>query len=702
MALPENNSLYVAINYLQTYFVDKITGLPLAGGKVYFWQDTNRNNLKPVYQLTSDPTYHYDALPNPLTLSNAGTFVDNNGNDIAVYLFPYDSAGNADNYYIQVFAAGEDPPPIGTPEFTREAVPGVIDDISPDDAGPQSLEGFVQNGQFAEVLFDPAVGMTINYINGITEVEIAPGWILKITAANVGQVTVTRTSLSGNSGFVTNPPYSLSIAPGGNIGSMVLYQRFLHNPGIYTNGWINAGIALAPNAPTTNINFVDSNGTSTQILSAAGTATWHYFNRTVQLDISSNPDTSDFGYVDIQIELSRAATTTFTSVQVTGLNDNVVSMSYSQKPVNEQINHLFYYYQPQLEYKQISSYLVGWDFPLNPAQLGETVAASNVGANKSYYAWDQTIIYQNVDVGFTVARAATGAFEVTCAVQGQFALIQYVDAPTVKRLLNSKLCVNVSGSTSIVAGIDGIVSLYYTDDASLPDLKTPNFNSLIATIGTNGKPATFHGVGWTEVPRDSLGNASFTLTTTTTDNFNDVPLAGWNLLGDAALETATYFAIVVGLEEMDAADVVTFNSISLCAGDIPTRPAPQTSDQVFDQCQKFYWSTFSPGTTPAQNAGSDTGEIKWPATRVGGSNIVTVKHPVLMADVPTITTYNPLAAASTVRDFNNNANIPASTSNITQKSFLLNADDNPGAAIAAVGDLLGVHISADARLGIVL
>src|SRR2546428_10063801 len=109
---------YIPLYQLQSYFVDKTTGEPLSGGKVYFYSDVNRTVPKTVYELSSTTgTYTYVPLPNPVILSAWGTPVDNNGNDIVIYAFPFDSLGNSELYYVVVQDS------LGRPQFTREAVP---------------------------------------------------------------------------------------------------------------------------------------------------------------------------------------------------------------------------------------------------------------------------------------------------------------------------------------------------------------------------------------------------------------------------------------------------------------------------------------------------------------------------------------------------------------------------------------------------
>ena len=64
------NEQYFVTSDLDTYFVDKDSGLPLAGGKVYFYSDINRTQAKNVYELSgSAADYTYDPLPNPVNVA---------------------------------------------------------------------------------------------------------------------------------------------------------------------------------------------------------------------------------------------------------------------------------------------------------------------------------------------------------------------------------------------------------------------------------------------------------------------------------------------------------------------------------------------------------------------------------------------------------------------------------------------------------
>jgi len=117
---PTQGNVIAAID-LAEIFVSKFTGELNSGGYVNFWQDANRTVPKLVYEQVnnggSPPTYTYAALPNPIILSGTGNFQDAGGNNVAVYYFPYDTFGNIQQYYIEVFDANNQS------QFTREAWP---------------------------------------------------------------------------------------------------------------------------------------------------------------------------------------------------------------------------------------------------------------------------------------------------------------------------------------------------------------------------------------------------------------------------------------------------------------------------------------------------------------------------------------------------------------------------------------------------
>ena len=599
------NSMYITATDLNQYLVDKASGQPLAGGIISFYEDSSRTTPKPVYELTgSPPNYTYTALPNSLTLSSVGTIVDAGGNQVALYYYPYDANGDIQLYYIVVTDAN------GNPQFTREAWPNITAEDDPSINQNNVIINQLSNPQFAQVLFNPANPWTISFAGaGTYTYAIAADWSLIIVAGGAGTVTVTRTSIAGISGYPSNPPYTLSVTAGTNVTQLYLRQRLYHNPDVFSPGangeagCVAFNVTLATGSVIT-AKYRPSTGTVTTIGIFNNTSgLFEEFSETTQLPTADNLNTSDTGYVDIELYLGTGSstTTTLTSVQLIGVdNAEVTGVTFNQAPVNRQFDQLFHYYNPQLQYKPIRSYLVGWDFPLNPAQpLGSSVAAFGTGANTSNYVWDQTICFQSANSGVSFSRDAhSGGLVVTGAATGQFALIQYIDMPIAYQILNQQVSVNLSAVCNVPAGLSGTISLWYTDDANLPDITAQN--SLIATLNATGGIATQHGT-WVEIPRN-LPEATFTIQESSTTNFNDYGFTGWNLAGATAINSATYVAIVVGFAPIASTNTITFNSISVVPGSIPTRPAPQTLGEVLFDCQRYYETSYpmdiAPGTSP--------------------------------------------------------------------------------------------------------
>lgn len=145
--IPKDAS-FIPLYNLQQVIIDKATGTPLGGGIVTFYKDSARDVKKSVFRISGQaPDYQMVELPNPLVLSATGTFVDESGNDIAVYARPYDSIGTVDLYYI-TFDSGiiiDNIPQPAVPQFTRESVP-YITSQSPDTVSAEF--NFIPNGQF--------------------------------------------------------------------------------------------------------------------------------------------------------------------------------------------------------------------------------------------------------------------------------------------------------------------------------------------------------------------------------------------------------------------------------------------------------------------------------------------------------------------------------------------------------------------------
>jgi hypothetical protein len=701
------NPLYIVPLNLEEVFVNHGDGTLLANGTIEFYKDDDRLVSKSVYELTgAPPNYTYAALPNPLNLSSVGTPVDNSGNPVSIYYYPYDVNGDIELYYIVVRDSS------GTIQFTRQAWPNTTSSSSPtpSEVNP-NITNELSNPQFVDINFSLTNPFTISFSgSSTTTVAIAPRWNLVIGHSGTGTVAVQRNAVVGTSAYPYNPPYTLTVTPGLNVTSLTLVQRLNNNPDVFapapagTNGWLSASVLLAPSSGVT-IQY-QPNGQSAQTILTATNSTGSYqqFDQTVQLTAANNTNDGDSGYVDIIVGLSIAGATTLSNIQILGLDADATTVNYDQNTANRQKDQLFNYYNPLLQYKPIESYLVGWDFPLNPAQpLGPTVAASSAGANTSAYKWDQTIVFQSANSGPAISRSSTGngALRVTATNSTQFALVQYLPQAVARRMLQENLSANVAAITAKVGGLTGVISIWYTTDGSLPS--TGSNNSLILTLDANGKPATFNG-NWTEVTRNGLGDAKFNVTNANGLLFNDYSFSGWSLNGAAAVNTATFVAVVVGFASLTAAGTIDIGSISVVPGSIATRPAPQTPSEVISDCCYYYQKSFEQATVPANNVGLNTGEYRWPAlitgTAANGEQATSIPFGYGMISVPTVTLYNPALAGTAGQGYNvlRSENLTNTLVNvISAKSMQISAN---GSASTSQSDALAVHWSADSRLGL--
>ncbi len=700
---------------LEPYFVSNQSGEANAGGIVTFYKDNARTVKKLVYQLTqaTPGVYSYVALPDPITLSGVGTFQNAGGDNIAVYYFPFDgvpgnSFGTQELYYITVYDA------FGNLQFTREAWP--FPNFGTGGASIQTpfigLTNQLSNPQFAFVNFVPT-SLTINIVGAVTTtVPIAPDWSLVIISTGNSSVIVTQMPQAGSSKLPYNPPFTLDFTISANISSVKLIQTLNSNPdwaapqttGVM--GYLATSILLGAGT-SVNVQYAPSSGTATQTLLNKTNTSGGYEqeNATVQLLPGANPATGATGYDQIIISiLNLPGTASISNVQVIPVTTNVSGVQYDQTPVNRQIDHLFNYYNNLLQYKPIPNLLDAWDFPLNPAQLGSTVAASAIGVNKSKYVWDQTIIFQSANSGVGVSRSVDGSIVLTAAATTQMALIQYQPQIEARKILFNPMSLHIVVDSSAVQTFTA--SLWYTLDASLPDLNANN--SLVLTLGANGKPATFNG-NWTQVPALASGGAGLTPTsigdaifsTDGSGGFETFKFSGWQLF-TADIHAATFFAIVIGTNSVVNPSSVVFNSVNLVNGYVPTIPAPQSYSQVFLDCCHYYQKSFANATVPATGVGTGTGEASWPCGMAGNatdqiSPQVYYISPLRVSVAPTL--FNPINNNAQCYDLQIGADCSASTSaNLNEKGFHISFKGN---VATLAGDSISVHWVADARLGIV-
>jgi len=711
----------------QTLFTDKDTGAPLSGGKVYFYSQDNPTAPKNIYQQTELPSGEpgYSLLNNPVILTSIGSFGDDSGNDINVYLYPYVgsptdlSPGEPEQYYITVESA------TGVQQFTRMFWPPNTGSGGGSSINALSSTNQITNSQFIETLFITPATFTVSGTDAVT--QIAPGW--SVLTSGSGTVTVSQVALAfANSTNGTNAPYALQIESS-SLDAISLYQRFEADPLLLSGGFVSGYAQVASlngsGSQPISLQYQPSSGGTPVNIITAGTAPDESFTKisaTVAIP-ATNTDVAPTGYVDFVVVLPKNIRIQITSVQLVGATALASTPSYLPLSTQLQTSNLYWYDKPALDYKPIPSYLIGWDFPFNPAQfLGNSGSLGAIGANKSAYIWDQTIAFQTVNNSLGFSRNAdTSSLVITPSLDTSFALVQYLGQTEARDILNQKLSVQLQASTSATT-LSGTVSLYWTDDTTLPDLNSADYKSLVSGI-TAGVPAVLNGT-WNKVDFVGDGNATFTLIPTA-DQFS---FSGFDAISSAGKTTATFFAIVVAFDTLAAASTMTIDYCSLVGGTIPTRPAYQSVDQVLRQCQYYYETSYNKGIVPGTASGDGDRRFVQFASYPGTMNTVQtiaaratqfniVFDSVKRTITPTIKLYNPIDGVVDTGYWvlvNGGVvvagtNVPSSNwslTNISNKAVSFNSVGNAGGPSAS-GNVQGpssyitFQYTCDARLGLV-
>lgn len=749
---------FITTNTLEPYFVDRNSGLPLANGQIQFWTDNSRTVPKTVYQLTGDPgndgqDYSYVPLPNPITLSATGTIEDNDGNNVALYYFPYD--GNADTstgltelYYIVVLDQ------YGNVQFTRQAWPNTESVDQNEEFVGTGVDNQITNPQFA-LSYDQGSGISIPF-SGTAPVSylIAPGWNINFTPNGSGTLLITLLPQQGSYDIPTNPPYVLYVQPNASISAISLVQTFVADPAVWTaqngeiGGYLAGGLLLANSyAATMTYQPIPATTTplnGTQILSVNNASGgYKYYTGTVQLPVSTNPNTPvNGGASSLVISWNPAVGIQLSSIQLLPLQYNTQIVPYLEDSVNRQLDHTFNFYRSLLAQKPISSYLIGWDFPLNPASIYGDASSTSMtgtgntyvaGTNVSYYIWDQTIIYQSATNSLNFARASDGSLKITAIANTQFALIQYLPQKEARDILaNPEFSLNIEAATNQSAGIAGNFSVYTTSLTGagvLPNIGTiqpvtPG-SSIVASLNADGSVNTTNPASgtWTKIPRTIMGTAAnFTLSSNT---YTSIGRRGF--FGGSYSTSSTYIAVIVGFGTLTAGNYVQINSISLVPGGIPTIPATEKYDAVKRSCQRFYQQTYLTSadrySSGPVNNGAQSGAFNAIVQSSGSSTYLypsefEINFYPSMITAPTLSIYSPVNNSSSniayyyklttgaytsgttyaLTNYTNSANGSATLSS-ANALYVSNTDTPVIVTGQVINSYIGFHYVANALLG---
>lgn len=596
---------YFVTSDLDTYFVDKDTGLPLSGGTLTFYRDIARNTPKTVFQLTgAPPNYTYTALPNPVVLSAVGTVQNAGGDNVVIYYFPYDDEGNLDLYYVSVKDSN------GVEQFTREAWPNSASDIPPPIGASGVIQNQLANPQFTQTFINENQPTIYSVSSATNQVfAFAPDW--DFVLSGTGSVTVQKIAISGNQNVVTSPPYVLDVAVSAGITACYLRQRLNVNSGLWAStaneSIFLSGTLIAQNqsAGTSGIQMLyaaSSGGLPILIVDASFDNSGYQLimgGTSDALPLSTDTNFGDDGYVDIYLSFLLNSHVRISSIQVIPTTNpaGITLFAYDNNSSNREQALMGDYYVPNLNSRPSPSLLIAWDFPLNPFQF---VASGNI-TNTAAYICDQTIGFAGVsgNVGFARNAITNGLALTTAGNNDAFYLMQYLSGDDAKKILGTPLSVNVFGYvTSMSSNVTMNVYLLRAPSTStIPTLPTS-----IGTVATDGT-FTLTASGWTVIPRSGLPTANATLPVFSTNTDinspdNDMSFTGWEITDGTQIGNTTLFAIVVTFAYIDTSTAITINSISLIPNAIPSRPAAQSFDEVVRKCQYYYEKTYDINTYP--------------------------------------------------------------------------------------------------------
>lgn len=578
---------FVLLPSLQEVIFDKTLQTFLSSGIVSFFEDENRTVPKPVYTITGTGpgSYQYVSLGSVLTLSGIGSFVDSSGGNIIPYLYPYEGLPTdpepsdvVELYYITIYSS------TGVFQFDISAWPNLTVNASPIN-NSDTTDNILSNPEFSEVLFgNSATSLnpyTFSTTGTNTETVIAPNWSIITTgngSVSVYQVIVIDSTAPGN------PAYALGITSTGYTSPIQVRQRLLTPrilAGTYASGTFIAE-ATDGGSYTLSMTYTPSiTGTIQTICSGTTLASGFGVIANSTPVLITNPGTGS-GYVDIAIVIPVNAPVQISCIQLSGVADNTEVVSYLQQTTEREADHLFNYWQPQLNYKPIPSLLTAWDFPLNPRQFGDTATITTTPA----YIFDQTIACCNTGTVSVVSSGTLNDLSITIGSANQsFYLLQYLSADESYLMIQSRLAafINAFGTTGGVSIKCKVYLFYTTTGGSIPTLPTS-----IGTIAADGT-FTLTAANWTSIPLTNGYIDNFILPI---GSYSNQSLPGFNGLSLFNTSSNSNFAIVVTFSIPSPSSMI-LNSIALMQGDIGTVPSSQTSDEVLRECQYYYETSYS-------------------------------------------------------------------------------------------------------------
>lgn len=608
----------------------------------------------------------------------------------------------------------------------------LIENYVPGAGGSQPIDAVglftdnqLTNPQFSLISFNSATTIT-----GVTDpdpIEVAPGWFLELTGT--GNVYLERVALNSSQSNPTNAPYALHLTLSGTwTGTPILRQRLQQNGMLWANKYVSTSLtAKIQGAATSLAVFMqDSMGTPlAQLLSVSAlNETYNQYQGYALLPATTNTDTPPAAYIDYQIQLPTSIDLYITSLQVV-VSDIPNNFEYEQDTIDRQIDHTFHYYKDSILLMPKSTVLSGWNFGLNPWQFAQT---SNTALATFGYVADQTIAVQqsyvasatgnSILVGRAAASQNYGLKVTPAAASNQFALIQYIDAKTIREYWGytlSSLVKLIAQKQNPSATLQVKMRLIYR--ASVPS--TLSQTEPIAAW-TSGSDPTY-AAGWTALTptNDPVYNLSNGANTLTFEGFDLPASSNDNMTLGIVIYT------INNLISTGTPDNIVFNDISLVPNDFAIASNVMTFDETLKRCQFYYENSYTLGQVPGQNVGFSATPYERLQTvnTIGGSHVLAVSPFMIefqnykRTSAPTVTLYHPDGTINSVE-----ANLyynGASTANGAVNSNRWSQNGRNGKGISYVPSgvsatllsnpliaqpgtgYIQFHYTADARLGLI-
>lgn len=309
-----------------------------------------------------------------------------------------------------------------------------------------------------------------------------------------------------------------------------------------------------------------------------------------------------------------------------------------------------------------------------------------------------SIQYQRIDTMTTPETGLSSRFygkfkKITNA--GKIAMGQVMEASDMAALRGKKVRLQVKMRFTVAASMTVRLAMAQLQNAGTVDTVPSGAGLFFTAFGADGADPTL-GTNLAYIAPTLAENG------TISDNAVTCVLTGswvrYSAVFTVPSDCKNLIPMVFSNADLAANDELNCAEVGLYLDEETADWSREVVSEELSKCQRYYSKTFATDTAPATNIGVSTGEHRTPATFVGAvtNRMVPWYYPVTMRGTPTLTSFNPGAANAQVRDETNAADCSATAFvGSNDGSTMVTCTGNAG---TIVGELLGVHITADAEL----